>query len=87
MAEGKGKPLGPIDLSTRLALSPAEAAEALGVSENCFRASVLPDLPVTRLGRRVLIPLELIQTWLRDHAQAGESRVSQAVDELLNGAR
>jgi len=40
----------------RLALSLAEAARALGVSERHVR-EILPELPHIHLGRRVVIPV------------------------------
>lgn len=50
----------------RLALRPAEAAEALGVSERkLWELSAGPDgPPVVRLGRAVLYPLDGLRAWL-----------------------
>ena len=48
----------------RLALSPVEAAGALGVSRDFFDEHVLPELRVTRRGRLVLIPIRELERWL-----------------------
>jgi hypothetical protein len=42
-------------LADRLALRPAEVAEALGLSERTIR-QILPELPHIRAGRAVLLP-------------------------------
>jgi excisionase family DNA binding protein len=53
----------------RLTLTVPEAAEALGVSQrhlhNCIASGLLP---ARRLGRRVLIPVEALNEWLRGAA-------------------
>jgi hypothetical protein len=49
---------------TRLALSPDEAAIALGVSRSFFFAEILPSLAVARVGRRRLVPIREIERWL-----------------------
>ena len=56
------------DLSTRLALRPKEAAEALGISERSLRM-LLPELPVVRRGKIVLIPVQALRAWLEEQAQ------------------
>ncbi len=47
----------PIELATRLALRPREAAEALGLSERKLR-ELLPELPPVRRGGIVLFPVD-----------------------------
>jgi hypothetical protein len=47
-------------LADRLALSPAEAARALGVSERHLR-SILGELPHTHLGNRIVIPVDSLR--------------------------
>lgn len=56
--------------ANRLALSPTEAAAALGVSRDYFDQHVLPDLRVVRRGRRRLIPVRELDRWLDQHATA-----------------
>jgi excisionase family DNA binding protein len=60
----------------RLALSPDEAASALGVSRDHFDEHVRPELRVDRRGRRVLVPVRELERWLDREA----SRVLDDVD-------
>jgi excisionase family DNA binding protein len=53
----------------RLALSKAEAAEALGVSVDFLEDHVLAELRVVRVGRRRLIPVAELEGWLSRHAE------------------
>ncbi|MGB7587996.1 MAG: excisionase family DNA-binding protein [Solirubrobacterales bacterium] len=53
----------------RLALSKAEAAQALGVSVDFLEEHVLAELRVVRVGRRVLIPVPELERWLAEHAE------------------
>lgn len=53
-----------IRATPRLALSPEEAAEALGCSRDFFDKHVLPELRVVRRGRKVLIPVAELERWL-----------------------
>jgi excisionase family DNA binding protein len=48
----------------RLALSPSEAAEAIGVSRDFFDEHVRPELRIVRRGRRVLVPVRELERWL-----------------------
>jgi excisionase family DNA binding protein len=50
--------------TSRLAVSPREAAAMLGVSRDFFDEHILPELRVVRRGRLVLIPVTEIQRWL-----------------------
>jgi excisionase family DNA binding protein len=60
-------------LPGRLALSPDEAAAALGVSRDFFDAHVGPGLRIVRLGRRRLVPVsELVAFLEREAALAVE---------------
>jgi excisionase family DNA binding protein len=52
----------------RLALTPAEAAEAIGVSRDFFDEHVLPELRVVRRGRKVLVPVSELERWLVESA-------------------
>ena len=71
-----------LPLSTRLALRPKVAAEALGVCERTLRG-LLPQIPHTRIGNAVLIPVEGLQAWLRDQAKAEGSRAERIAGEIL----
>jgi hypothetical protein len=53
-----------------LALRKADAAAACGCSEETFDKHVRPSLPVVRLGGVRVYPVEDLQSWLRDHAEA-----------------
>lgn len=53
----------------RLALSPDEAAEMLGVSRDYLDEHILPDLRAVRRGRRILIPLSELERWLDRNAE------------------
>lgn len=48
----------------RLALSKAEAAQALGVSVHYFEDHVIAKLRIVRRGRRRLIPVRELERWL-----------------------
>ena len=72
----------PLELESRLALRPAEAARALGLSERALR-SLLPQLPTVRAGGAVLIPVESLREWLRSRARAEGDEVDQAVQDAL----
>jgi excisionase family DNA binding protein len=52
----------------RLALSPAEAAEALGVSRDFLDEHIAPELRIVRRGRRKLIPVLELERWLSEQA-------------------
>lgn len=59
----------------RMALSPVEAADALGCSRDFFDAHVLPGLRVVRAGRKVLVPIAELEKWLdRNAARTLERR-------------
>ncbi len=68
------RPQSEIRLSDRLGLSVAEAAASLGVSERLMR-TVLPEIPHCRLGNRVVIPVSLLDEWLRKQAQEEQTVV------------
>ena len=75
-------PQSEIRLSERLALSVGEAAASLGVSERLMR-TLLPDIPHCRLGNRVVIPVSMLDEWLRKQAGKEQTVVGKAVDEIL----
>lgn len=52
----------------RLALSPAEAAEALGVSRDFLDEHIAPELRIVRRGRRKLVAIRELERWLCEQA-------------------
>ena len=52
----------------RLALSPDEAAAALGCSRTFFDEHVAPALRMARAGRRRFVPVRELERWLDEHA-------------------
>lgn len=55
-------------LPGRLALSPDEAAAAIGCSRDFFDEHVLPELRIVRRGRRRIIPVRELDRWLEESA-------------------
>ena len=51
-----------------LALSPEEAATALGIARSTFYEIMLPQLRVATVGRRRLVPTSELERWLSEHA-------------------
>ena len=76
----------PIDLSTRLALRPPEAAAALGVSERTLR-SLQSELPSVRIGRTLLYPVRELEAWLSRRAAAQKSELDSVVEGVLRDLR
>jgi hypothetical protein len=52
----------------RLALTPPEAAAAIGVGEDFFSEHVRPELRLVRRGRKVLVPLPELERWVSENA-------------------
>ena len=52
----------------RLALSVADAAAALGVSEDFFTEHVAADLRWVRRGRKKLVSVHELERWLEENA-------------------
>ena len=79
---------GRLALADRLALRPAEAAQALGLSERTFRV-LLPRIPHLRTeeGGAVLIPVRALEKWLEEEARAEGSRAERVADEILSAMR
>jgi excisionase family DNA binding protein len=71
-----------VRLSERAALTIPEAAKAVGVSERLIR-SLLPEIPHCHLGSRVVIPVSLLDEWLRKQAQEEQNTVGKAVNDIL----
>lgn len=53
-----------------LALRKPAAAAAIGVSDEVFDKHVRPTLPVVRLGTVRVYPVEALERWLGEHAEA-----------------
>lgn len=70
---GHGATANTPDHIERLALRPAEAARALGVSERVvWELTNSGRVPVVRVGKRcVLLPIDGLREWLRDNAEGG----------------
>lgn len=60
--------------AARLALSPDEAAAALGCSRTFLDEHVMPDLRVVRVGRRRFIAVTELSRWLDEHASRAVER-------------
>ena len=57
----------------KVALSVAEAAEAMSLSPRTIEAMVKAgELPTVRVGRRVLLPVAALSTWLDEQTQQGD---------------
>lgn len=52
----------------RIALTPDEAANAIGVGRSLFYEQILPELRVVRVGRKRLIPVRELETWTERNA-------------------
>ena len=76
---------GPL-LESRAALSIRETAGALGVSEGLIR-KWLSELPHTRLGERVLIPVDSLKKCLRERAEAEQEASRRTAGEILDRLR
>jgi excisionase family DNA binding protein len=53
----------------RIALTPSEAAEALGCSAEFFREHVDPELRWIRRGRKRFVPVSALESWALKSAQ------------------
>jgi excisionase family DNA binding protein len=57
----------------RLALSLREAAQATGLSERTIKElSRANQIPLVRVGRRVLVPVAALELWLQNNSRALE---------------
>jgi hypothetical protein len=52
----------------RIALTPAEAAAAIGVGPDFFDANVAPELRLIRRGRKRLVPVSELERWTAENA-------------------
>jgi hypothetical protein len=53
----------------RIALTPSEAAAAVGVGPDFFDANVAPDLRLIRRGRKRLVPVTELERWAVENAE------------------
>ena len=53
----------------RIALTPAEAATALGVGPDFFDANIRPELKTIRRGSKRLIPVAELERWCEANAE------------------
>lgn len=52
----------------RLALTPPEAAAAIGVGPDFFEENIAPELRLIRRGRKRLVPVAELERWLAESA-------------------
>ena len=65
-----------VDITQRLALTPAEAAEAIDVSLPTVYQLIKREtdpLPSFRIGRKILVPVISLQRWLEAQTGVEES--------------
>lgn len=53
----------------RIALTPAEAAAAVGCGIDFFNEHIQPELKVIRRGSKRLIPVSELQRWAEENAE------------------
>jgi hypothetical protein len=53
----------------RIALTPAEAAAAIGVGPDFFDQNVAPELRMIRRGRKRLVPVAELERWTAESAE------------------
>ena len=53
----------------RVALTPAEAAAALGVGPDFFDQNIRPELRVIRRGSKRLIPVAELERWCSENSE------------------
>lgn len=63
----------------RIALTPPEAAAAIGVGPDFFDANVAPELRLIQRGRKRLVPVAELERWVAE--AAGRS----VAEEVRNG--
>jgi excisionase family DNA binding protein len=70
------------DLSHRLALGLEEVAAALGINEKTVRER-LNEIPHTRIGRRLIFPVEPLRRWLEASVRDDRAQEDSVVERLL----
>jgi hypothetical protein len=54
----------------RIALTPPEAAAAIGVGPDFFEENVAPELRLIRRGRKRLVPVAELERWTAENASS-----------------
>lgn len=60
----------------RIALTPPEAAAAIGVGPDFFEENVAPELRLIRRGRKRLVPVVELERWTAENSERAIERVS-----------
>lgn len=63
----------------RIALTPPEAAAAIGVGPDFFDENVAPELRLIRRGRKRLVPVAELERWVT------QSAAPAVADEIAQG--
>jgi hypothetical protein len=53
----------------RIALTPSEAAAAIGVGPDFFDENVAPQLRLVRRGRKRLVPVRELERWVAESSE------------------
>jgi hypothetical protein len=71
----------------RFALTPPEAAAAIGVGPDFFEENVAPELRLIRRGRKRLVPVTEIERWVSQAASAAMVQGLGRTGPVARGAR
>ena len=71
-----------VELATRFAVTAAELARALGISERLVRDHQA-ELPHVWIGNRVLFPVDGVREWLRKRVEADQGAADHLADDIL----
>ena len=70
-----------VDQTAGRATTSVEAAATLGIGRNqAYAAAARGELPVIRMGKRLLVPLAALERLLHRNTFEGASRVSRSSD-------
>lgn len=59
----------PVSPIPRIMLRVAEAAAAMGVSEDWYAANIAPDLHIVRRGKLKLVAVSELQRWAEENSE------------------
>ena len=59
----------------RIALTPPEAAAAIGVGPDFFEENVAPELRLIRRGRKRLVPVVELERWISENSERAIEKV------------